>query len=112
MFGQAPYVINGILSYTSDSIGLTVALSYNVQGARLVIASDSKEIPDVKELPRHLLDLKVSKKFGKHFSVSFTVKDILNTAVVRAYAYADGTKLDYDRYKYGTNYLLSFGYKL
>lgn len=112
MFGQAPYVINGILSYAADSIGLNVSLTYNVQGPRLVVAADIKEVPDIYELPRNIFDIKLSKKVGDHFGVSFTVKDILNTPVRRSYSYDEGYILDYDKYTYGTNYIISLNYKL
>ncbi len=113
MFGQAPYAINGILSYSLDSIRLNVTISYNVQGPRLVISSDKKEEPDVYEMPRNLLDLKVAKKLGKHFGVSFTIKDILNAPVRRSYKYgSDFNVLDYDKFTYGTNYIFSVSYKL
>ncbi|MBP6335085.1 MAG: TonB-dependent receptor [Bacteroidia bacterium] len=112
MFGQAPYVLNGILAYTADSLGLTVSLSYNVQGNRLVVAADVKEIPDIYELPRNLVDIKISKTIGKHFTLGLAVRDILNSSVVRSYNYSDGTKLDYDAYRYGTNYIFSVAYKL
>lgn len=112
MFGQAPFVINTILSYTADSIGLTAAISYNVQGARLAVASDGKEIPDIYELPRHLVDIKVTKKLSKHFNLSFTVRDILNSPIRRSYKYPEGWTLDYDKYRYGTNYVLGLSYKL
>ncbi len=119
MFGQAPYVVNGILTYTADSLGLVVALSYNVQGARLAIATSLPGvIPDVYELPRNVLDCKVTKKLSKHFSASFTVRDILNAPIIRAYKYPDGWSIlpgqnnYYDKYTYGTNYLLGLSYKL
>ena len=112
MFGQAPYVLNRILAYTADSLGLTVSLSYNVQGNRLVVAADVKEITDIYELPRNLVDIKISKTIGKHFTLGLAVRDILNSSVVRSYNYSDGTKLDYDAYRYGTNYIFSVAYKL
>ncbi|MEO8149683.1 MAG: carboxypeptidase-like regulatory domain-containing protein [Bacteroidia bacterium] len=112
MYGQAPYVVNGILSYHADSIGLTLTLSYNIQGKRLVIASDNKEVPDIYEQPRNLLDFKVSKNLGRHFIVSLTIRDVLNTSIVRSYNYTDGTNLDYDKYSFGTNYELGVIYKL
>ncbi len=112
MYGQAPYVINGIVSYTADSLGLTATLSYNVQGSRLVIAADVKEIPDIYEQPRHLLDFKISKSIGKHFSVNFTVRDIFNAPVKRSYNYTNGDILEYDSFRYGTNYVLGFVYKI
>jgi outer membrane receptor protein involved in Fe transport len=116
MFGQAPYVINGILSYSLDSIGMNMTLSYNVQGPRLSISSVNKDIPSVFELPRHLLDFKVSKNFGKHFAASISVKDILNAPIRRQYdkkfKTKDGNAVDFDKYRYGTNYQLSLTYRL
>ncbi|MEI6576416.1 MAG: carboxypeptidase-like regulatory domain-containing protein [Bacteroidota bacterium] len=111
MFGQAPYVVNGIFAYTSDSLGLSVTLSYNVQGPRLVLTS-TNGTPDIYELPRNLLDLKVIKKIGKYFSASFNVKDILNSPIRRSYKYPDGWNIDYDRYTYGTNFLVSLAVKI
>jgi len=90
MYGQAPYVINGILGYTSDSAGFAVTVSYNIQGKRLSIVSPpGVDIPDVYELPRHLLDLKITKSIAKHFSASFTIRNILNAPINRAYNYSD-----------------------
>lgn len=112
MFGQAPYIINGIISYTSDTLGLTATLSYNVQGPRLVIGSNNASIPDVYELQRHLLDLKITKSLGRHWSISATVRDILNAPVTRAYKYDSGYDIIYDSYHWGTNYTLGILYKL
>jgi TonB-dependent receptor len=114
MYGQAPYVINGILSYTSDKMGLSAALSYNVQGPRLVIVGTPAPayVPDIYEMPRHLFDLKVSKSVGKHYNVSLKALDILNTSTRRAYKFAEGYILDYDKYTWGTNYVLAISYKL
>ena len=110
MFGQAPYLFNTILSYTADSLGLTATVSYNVQGPRLVIAGVIKGRPDVYEIPRHLVDLKLSKTIGKHYIVSLTIRDILNSPVRRAYDLPDGY-VDFDKFRYGTNFLFSFAYK-
>jgi len=111
MFGQAPYLFNSILSYTADSLGLTATVSYNVQGPRLVIAGVVKGRPDVYEIPRHLLDFKVSKTIGEHYLASLTIRDILNSPVRRAYDLPNGY-VDFDNFRYGTNFLVSFAYKL
>jgi outer membrane receptor protein involved in Fe transport len=112
-FGQAPYIINTIVSYKSgEELGLTAAVSYNIQGRRLAIASAIKEIPDVYEMPRNMIDIKVSKTWGKHWSTSLTAKDILNTAIRRAYIYSDGHTVDYDKFRYGRLFQLSVAYKL
>jgi hypothetical protein len=111
MVGQAPYVLNGMLIYTADSLGLTVTLSYNVQGPKLAVSSVTKYVPDVYELPRHLLDFKITKKLARHWSASLTIRDVLNAAINRAYKFDDwDTK--FDSYKYGTNYVLGISYQL
>jgi len=124
MFGQAPYIINGIFSYTSEKLGLTATASYNVQGPRLVISGIIPGFPDVYEMPRNTVDMKISKTIGKHFAVSATVRDLLNAPVLRAYKYVDkdgkiadlvggpiGDKY-FDNFRYGTNYLLTLAYKM
>ena len=111
MFGQAPYIINAISTFKSDSLGITASLSYNVQGPRLVITGVVKGFPDVYEMPRNTIDFKITKKLGKHFNTSIMVRDILNTKVRRAYRMNNGY-IDYDNFRYGTNFILSIAYKL
>jgi hypothetical protein len=110
MYGQAPYLINGILSYKSDSLGLVATVSYNVQGPRLVITGTIKGRPDVYEIQRNLIDFKLSKTIGPHFTASITIRDILNAPVRRAYKLPSGW-FDYDNFRYGTNYLFSVAYR-
>jgi TonB-dependent receptor len=110
MYGQAPYILNGMLTYTADSLGLTLTISYNIQGPRLALSSILKDVPDVYEMSRHLLDFKVSKKIGKHFSTSLTVRDILNSPIRRAYKF-DNWDTSYDQYRYGTNFVLGVSYQ-
>ena len=112
MFGQAPYIVNGILSYNSDSLGLTATISYNVQGPRLVIAGILKGFANVYEMPRHTLDFKLSKNLGKYYAMSLTVRDILNAPVRRAYQLADGSYIDFDNFRYGTTFQFGFSYKI
>jgi hypothetical protein len=114
MFGQAPYLINSIVSYTSDSLGFTATLSYNIQGPRLVIGGLVKENADVYELPRNIIDFKITKTLGKHFSTSLTVRDILNTPFRRSYLVnlPNNKWVDFDNFRYGTNFVLGISYKL
>jgi hypothetical protein len=88
-----------------------------------VIAGAIKGRPDVYEMPRHVIDLKISKSLSKHWSLSVTVRDLLNTAIRRSYKidtinYGGEVRItedgwyDYDRFRYGTNYQLSITYKL
>ena len=113
MFGQAPYILNGMLSYSADSLGLTVSASYNVQGPKLaVVANTGVAAPDVFELPTHLIDLKIDKKIGKHWGASLAIRNLLNAPFVRRYKFDEGFLVDFDRFRFGTLYNLSISYKL
>jgi outer membrane receptor protein involved in Fe transport len=104
MFGQAPYIINSMLTYTLKEIGLEATVSYNLQGPKLVIAGTNGRA-DIYELPRNLIDSKITKKLGNHFTASFRIRDLLNTSIERAYKLKNGW-LDFDRYTYGTLFIL------
>jgi len=112
MLNQAPYVVNAMVTYFADKAGLSASVTYNVQGPRVVMTGSTNDIPDIYELPRNLVDLKVIKKLGKYCSLSLKVMDVLNTAIVRAYKIDGNYDLVYDSYKYGTNYVFAFSYKL
>lgn len=111
MLDQAPYVVNSMLTYFAKKAQLTASVSYNIQGPRVVRTGSYKDIPDVYELPRNLIDIKVLKQIGKHYNISLKVMDVLNTAIVRAYKIEDKYNLVSDHYKYGTNYVMAFSYK-
>jgi hypothetical protein len=56
MVGQAPYVFNTGLTYTSGGGQFSATALYNVVGARIVSAAEAP-LPDIFEQPRHMLDL-------------------------------------------------------
>jgi len=111
MFGQAPYIINAMLLYESVKSGLYASINYNVQGPRLVTIG-LFPLPDIYELPRHLIDFKIGKSIGKHFGASVKINDVLSTDIVRAYKMGDEFPLDFDRYSFGTNFTFAVSYKL
>lgn len=131
MFGQAPYIINAMLNYNSKKMGLNASINYNIQGSRLVIIGDYNPlrsdtagfIPDVYEMPRHLVDFKISKNLGKHFIASIKINDVLasvkfwkfknlNTDITREYkAMAKIPAHIYDRYSWGTTFVAALAYK-
>lgn len=111
MFGQAPYLVNAILSYNFEKLKGNVTVSYNIQGKRLVIAA-TRYIPDVYEMSRNVLDVKFSKNLGKHFVTSLTVRDILNQPIRRKYDLVNGQNFDFDSYRWGTSINLGITYRL
>lgn len=111
MFGQAPYIVNVISSYSNEKHGLNASITYNIQGPRMVISSAIKGMADVYEMPRNLIDMKLTKSIKKHFTLSLTVRDLLNAKVRREYKTTSGYQT-YDSFRYGTNLQLGIIYKL
>jgi outer membrane receptor for ferrienterochelin and colicin len=77
MQGQAPYVVNAGLEFTPDTSGLRITALYNVYGKRL-FAVGTFGTPDIYEMPRHQLDLTLSKRISRKSEIRFTAQDILN----------------------------------
>lgn len=112
MFGQAPFVVNGILSYTHEKSGFSATASYNVQGPRLIIAGISTGgRPDVYEMPRHLLDVKLSQTIKKCFTVSLTGRNLVNSPIRRTFRYQGDWLMDFDRLTVGQELVLGLSYK-
>lgn len=119
MFGQSPYIANGFFTFRQDSIGLSMNLSYNVQGKRLAVVGVGK-IPDVYELPFHSLNFKASMKFGKQkrWKTSLTVRNILNQKRRRVYeSFGDSGLEDpdtrlYDFFQDGVSFNVGVSYTI
>jgi hypothetical protein len=81
--GQSPYIVNLGLFYQNQDNGLMLSFLYNIIGKRiatvgLVKDEELKDIPDVYEMPRNVVDFTFSKKFGKLVELKGGVKDILS----------------------------------
>ncbi len=77
MFGQAPYIVNAMLTYEFEKIGLLATASYNVQGPKLaVVAGAGEAAPNIFELTRNVIDLNFRKSFGKHLAVGLGIRDL------------------------------------
>ena len=79
--GQSPVVVNTALFYQNDKIGLSSSVMYNVMGKRILVAAQLNQgnvvVPDIYEMPRHVIDFTVDKKVGKRLVLKFGIKDIL-----------------------------------
>lgn len=111
MWGQSPFIVNGILSYKNINNGFSATLSYNVQGPKLAFVTYHINNPDIYEMPRHLMDFKCSRTFGKHYTISLKIRDILKSPVVWSYDY-DDFGLNWEKFNFGTTYTLSVSYNL
>ncbi len=131
MQGQSPYLINTGVFYRNDAIKLNVALLYNRIGKRIIGVGRSEgssgsgsdenaRIPDSYEMPRNVFDLSATKKFGNHWEMKFSIRDLLAEKVYyKQFAdvnYSNGTHKTVDEivraYKPGRNIGLSVIYKL
>ena len=113
MYGQSPYIINAFLTFRNDSLGLSLNVSYNVQGKKLAVIGVGS-LPDVYEQPFHSLNFKASKAFGKEqrWKASLTAKNILMSARQRYYeSYGTDSQI-YDYFYQGMNITGSVSYLL
>lgn len=77
MVGQSPYVVNTGVYYQDDDRKLQFNVLYNVIGKR-IFAAGSDRNPTVYEMPRHQLDLSLTKGIGEHFELKAGIQDLLN----------------------------------
>ena len=83
--GQSPYVVNLGLFYQDTDAKWQVSGQYNVIGPRITFAGDLFQNPSIIELPRHVVDLAVTKGFGSHVEVRAGVQNLLNQQVRQYY---------------------------
>jgi len=79
--GQSPYVVNAALFYQNDKVGFSSSLMYNVMGKRILAVAQLNQgkvvIPDIYEMPRHVVDFTLNKKIGNQMELRFGIKDLL-----------------------------------
>ncbi|MGA0556877.1 TonB-dependent receptor domain-containing protein [Larkinella sp. VNQ87] len=78
--GQSPYLINAGLYYTAPKTGWQANVLYNVFGQR-IFAVGNIQNPTVYEMPRHVVDLNLTKQFNKKIELRLGIQDILNQYV-------------------------------
>lgn len=128
MQGQSPYLINTGIFYKNDKLQLDVALLYNRIGKRIIgvgrsegttSGNEALRVPDSYEMPRDVIDLSASKKFGNHWELKLSIRDLLAQKVYyKQFAdvhYSNGTSREVEQitraYKPGRNIGVSVVYK-
>ena len=113
MFGQSPYIVNGFLAVTNDSLGLDVSVTYNEQGPRMVLVNKGAT-PNVYEQPRPSLNLVINKTFGEHWKVSAKASNLLDSEYLQTYGSDDfkGEQYTFQRFQLGRSYSLGVTYKI
>jgi outer membrane receptor protein involved in Fe transport len=114
--GQSPYVFNGGLYFNTPDNSWQVTALYNVFGPRILFAG-SDQYADVVELPRHTIDLSLTKTISHNLSLNAGVQDLLNQRVNLVQDYArDGKYTASDPslagYRRGTYYTVGLRFSL
>lgn len=71
--GQAPFLVNGGLTYQSETNGIQSGLYYNVQGETLEIVGIG-QVSDVFSDPFHSLNFNIGKSFGQNRGQTVTLQ--------------------------------------
>jgi outer membrane receptor protein involved in Fe transport len=95
MVGQAPYVVNAGLSYTSNSGNSTATLLFNRVGERIDVAGENP-LPDVVQKSRNVVDLSLRLGLTSSITVRADGKNLLDAP----YETVQGTVIR-DRYLTG-----------
>lgn len=86
MQGQSPFLVNTGFFYKNEKIQFDAALLYNCIGKRIIgvgrnegstTGNETLRVPDSYEMPRSVLDLSLSKRFGTHWEMKLNVRDLL-----------------------------------
>jgi TonB-dependent receptor len=101
MVGQAKYVLNTGLSYTSMGGGVSATVLYNVVGPRIYEAALAP-LPDVFEYRRDIIDASLQLPFISGFDLKLDAKNLLD-APVRLF------QGDVERHYYRTGRVFSLG---
>ena len=110
LFGQAPYIINGVLTYNNDSTGLNATVAYNVQGPKVFLVTLGA-LPNVMQQPTPTLDFSLGKMLGDNLRVGFKARNLLNPRDRRTHLFK-GEHYDWNSFTRGRTYTLSLSYSI
>ncbi len=106
--GQAPYIVNAVLTYINPEKGWESSLSFNVSGRRLYTISLAAT-PDVYEEEFPLLNFNLTKRFADHYQVTFSARNLLNPENLKTMDFK-GQTYTAESFKLGTTIGLSVAY--
>lgn len=110
LFGQAPYIINGVLTYNNDSTGWTATMAYNIQGPKVLLVTLGA-LPNVMQQPTPTLDFSLGKTLGENLRVGFKARNLINPRDRKTHLY-NGVYYDWNSFTRGRTYSLSISYRI
>jgi TonB-dependent receptor len=108
--GQSPYVLNLNLTYDSFRSGSGFGVYYNIFGRRLSEVG-AGGTPGIFEKPHADLDLTFSQRILAGFTLKGSVKNALNSDIVKAHTYK-GVDYITNQYNTGRTFSLGVNYEL
>ncbi len=105
MVGQAPYMLNTGLTWTSNSGASSATLLYNVVGARITEAGEVP-LPDVKEQERHVVDLSIRFPVTEVLSARIDARNLLDAP----YRWTQGPIVR-ESYRLGRGYTIGLSWR-
>jgi hypothetical protein len=113
MAGQAPYIINIGLQYSSFDNGLDAGLFYNVKGETLTVVGGGI-FPDVYSEPFHSLNFNLNKTFGAddRMTLNFSVNNILDDRREQFYQNFNATDQEFDGFSPGVSFGVGLNYNI
>lgn len=111
MAGQAPYIINGGVSYENNTLGLDAGFYYNLKGSTLMIVGAGL-FPDVFAQPFHSLNFNLNKTFGENrrSTINLNVSNLLNDVREEMYEGFRATNQYFTKFNPGTAVSLGIKY--
>jgi TonB-dependent receptor len=110
LFGQAPYIVNGIMTYMNDSAAFVSTLSFNVQGPKVFLVTQGA-LPNVMQQPTPTLDFSMAKGWGAHFKFGFKARNLLNPRNRQTHLF-NGVEYDWSSFTRGRTYSVSLSYSI
>ena len=78
-------MLNLAIDWMHERLGTRARISYNVQGSRIdamgTRQTADQALPDIYELPRHLVDVAVTQPLTRKIDVKVTVENLFNSPV-------------------------------
>jgi outer membrane receptor protein involved in Fe transport len=118
MQGQSPYLINASLYYLLEKKAISFTVLFNQIGRRILYTGND-QVPAIWEAPRPLLDFQFVKTIlKKRGELKLNISDMLNTTARFYHDLDENGKYGKTKdalaiaRKYGTNFSVTFGYKI
>ena len=105
MVGQAPYMFNTGLTWTSPVGTTSASLLYNVVGKRITEAGEIP-LPDVTELERHVVDFSLRLPIGERVTARLDARNLLDAP----YRIVQGP-VTRESYRVGRNFALGLSWR-